>query len=395
MRAVRAVVVALLLLAGSTGAGLAQRSCTRTDIADAVDAAGAALRKINSDTVPGIQSKMRQLKTLKGWSDADYQEQAAALIQDARTEQLDMQSSELLARIDTIGSERVEGAAACQRVDELEATTSELSVLMRTKAAYVLGRLDNLIESEARPARPAAPLASAPPASAPTARSRATEPPAGEAARRPPSQPPAVPKIVQPKAPAAPEVAVLPQGNWTTETSTQPPTAPMPLPNASDADGYTIDEIQDATRGFFGQISTGLAGVIEHTFRRSGRPVGYVLGNEGGGAFLAGLRYGKGTLYLRAGGTRPVYWHGPSIGYDFGLAGSKTMFLIYNLSSADDLFARFSGVDGSAYVVGGVGVTFLTNGRVVMAPIRSGIGLRIGANIGYVRFTPTGTWNPF
>ena len=406
MRAVRVVVVALALLAVSVGGAFAERSCTRGDIADAVDAAGAALRKINGDTVPVIQSKMRQLRAAKGWSETDYQERAATLIQDERTEQLDAQSSDLLARIDAIGNERVEGAEACQRVDELDVVTAELSVLMRTKADYVLARLDALIESETRsasgpsgpalrgrvadgeekPARP--PVASAPPASSPRSASPPAAPPPKAAA------PPPVVNAPPPKAAAPPPVvAVLPQGGWTTETSPQAPVATAPV--AAEGDGYTIDEIQDATRGFFGQVSTGLASVIEHTFRRSGRPVGYVLGNEGGGAFLAGLRYGKGTLYLREGGTRQVYWHGPSIGYDFGLAGSKTMFLIYNLRSADDLFARFTGVDGSAYVVGGVGVTFLTNGQVVMAPIRSGIGLRIGANVGYVRFTPTATWNPF
>ena len=95
--------------------------------------------------------------------------------------------------------------------------------------------------------------------------------------------------------------------------------------------GYTIDEIHEVTRGFFGTISTSLGSVIEYAFHKSGRPDGYVLGTEGGGAFLAGVRYGSGTLYLRSGGTAKVYWHGPSIGTDFGASGSRTMFLIYNL----------------------------------------------------------------
>jgi hypothetical protein len=120
-----------------------------------------------------------------------------------------------------------------------------------------------------------------------------------------------------------------------------------------------------------------------------------VLGNEGGGALIAGVRYGNGTLYLRDGGSREVYWHGPSIGYDLGAEGSKTMFLIYGLRDPARLFSGFTGVDGSAYVVGGVGVTFLTDGKVAMAPIRSGLGLRLGANIGYIRFTARPTWNPF
>ena len=181
-----------------------------------------------------------------------------------------------------------------------------------------------------------------------------------------------------------------------------PPGAPYTPPHEQalgggpgDDDGYTIDEIRDATRGFFGTVSTSLASVIEHAFQQSGRPTAYVLGQEGGAAFLAGLRYGEGTLYLRNGGQQQVYWHGPSIGYDIGGDGSRTLFLIYNLDQPDNLFRRFTGVDGSAYLVGGVGMTLLKGGPVTMAPIRSGLGLRLGASIGYVRFTPRPTWNPF
>lgn len=163
----------------------------------------------------------------------------------------------------------------------------------------------------------------------------------------------------------------------------------------TDEAGYTIDEIRDATRGFFGTISTNLASVIEHTFSIAGRPTGYVLGQEGGGAFLAGLRYGDGTLFMRTGGTQRVYWHGPTIGADIGAAGSRTLFLIYKLKDPADLFRSFTGLDGSAYFVGGVGVTLMKGGPVIMAPIRSGLGLRLGANIGYVRFTGRPTWNPF
>ena len=185
-----------------------------------------------------------------------------------------------------------------------------------------------------------------------------------------------------------------------------PPGAPYELPPPGEEDdgattfdteggGYTIDEIREATRGFFGTVSTSLASVIEHAFQKGGRPTAYVLGNEGGGAFLAGLRYGEGTLYLRNGGSQKVYWHGPSLGYDLGAEGSRTLFLIYDLHEPNTLFRRFTGVDGSAYLVGGVGMTLLKGGGVTMAPIRSGIGLRLGASIGYVRFSSRPTWNPF
>lgn len=182
-----------------------------------------------------------------------------------------------------------------------------------------------------------------------------------------------------------------------------PPGMPYTLPedggtHAERADGepgYSIDEIREVSRGFFGTISTSLASVIEYAFQQSGRPTAYVLGSEGGAAFLAGLRYGEGTLYHRSGAQQQVYWHGPSIGYDIGGDGSRTLFLIYSLHEPDELFRRFTGVDGSAYLVGGVGMTLLRGGNVTMAPIRSGLGLRLGASIGYVRFTPRPTWNPF
>jgi hypothetical protein len=167
------------------------------------------------------------------------------------------------------------------------------------------------------------------------------------------------------------------------------------VPPASDAEGYTIEEIKAASAGFFGQVSANLGSVIEHLFRKSGRPTGYILGTEGGGAFIAGVRYGDGTLYMRSGGSQKIYWHGPSVGADFGGAGSKTLFLIYKLTSPEELYSSFTGIDGSAYLVGGVGVTLVTNGAVVLAPIRSGVGLRLGANLGYLRFTPKATWNPF
>jgi len=374
MQWIRAMAVALAVAAALAGYEAAARTCTRADIGDGVDHVGGLLRKINADTFPAIQEKMRQLKELKGWSESDYQEQAATLLQDARTEQLDSQSNDLLMRIDSIGSEKLDGADVCARLDELEAATTELGVVMRAKATYALTRLDAMIiEGQgAKGPRPKAPVTAE--------------------AERPKAPPVAAPAA--PRAAAPPQTAMLPQGGWTTRTETEAP-PPAEAAPAVDPEGYTIDEIRDATRGFFGQVSTGLASVIEHAFSKSGRPVGYVLGNEGGGAFLAGLRYGKGTLYLRSGGTRDVFWHGPSIGYDVGVSGAKTMFLIYNLKTVDDLFARFSGIEGSAYVVGGVGMTFLTDGRVVMAPIRSGLGLRLGANIGYVRFTRTQTWNPF
>ncbi len=168
-----------------------------------------------------------------------------------------------------------------------------------------------------------------------------------------------------------------------------------PPPYVAEDDTFSPDEIKGAGHRFFGRITENLASVIEYAFQQGGRPNGYILGEEGGGAFIAGLRYGEGTLVTRNAGQHKVFWQGPSIGYDFGAEGSKTMILVYNLQSPSDIFATFGGVDGSVYVVGGVGLTFLANEHVTLAPIRSGIGLRLGANIGYLKYTQAPTWNPF
>ncbi len=158
---------------------------------------------------------------------------------------------------------------------------------------------------------------------------------------------------------------------------------------------YSMDEITRTGHGFFGAASRGLASVIEYAFRRQGRPNGYILGEDIGGALIAGLRYGRGALYTRDAGEHPVYWQGPSIGYDAGGDGSKVMVLVYRLSHPEEIYRRFAGVEGSAYVVGGVGINFQAHGDVVLAPIRTGIGLRMGANIGYLKYTRRPNWNPF
>ena len=169
---------------------------------------------------------------------------------------------------------------------------------------------------------------------------------------------------------------------------------------ADDPDGpsdrnYSKGEIVNAGGRFFGSITKGLASVIEYTYQKAGRPNGYILGEDAGGAFIGGLRYGEGTLYTKDAGTHKVYWQGPSVGYDVGGEGSKTMVLVYNLRDPSELYERFGGIEGSAYLVGGVSVQFQKRDDIILAPIRSGIGLRLGANIGYLKYTRKPTWNPF
>jgi hypothetical protein len=165
---------------------------------------------------------------------------------------------------------------------------------------------------------------------------------------------------------------------------------------AQSGEGFQSGELVNSGHRFFGNVSRGLALTIEEAVRRFGEPNGYVLGQEGSGAFIAGLRFGEGTLYTRNAGDRRVFWQGPSLGFDFGGDGARTMMLVYNMPRTDAIFQRFGGIDGSAYFIAGFGFTVLTAGDgVTVVPIRSGVGARLGINVGYLKFTNQSTWNPF
>jgi hypothetical protein len=166
-------------------------------------------------------------------------------------------------------------------------------------------------------------------------------------------------------------------------------------PRQNRGDTFSPGEVIRAGHRFFGGVSQGLAELVEKAAARWGQPNGYILGQEGSGAFIVGLRYGDGTLYTKNAGDRRVFWEGPSIGFDAGGDGARTMMLVYNLPATSSIFQRFAGIDGSAYFVGGLGMTALTANNIVVVPIRTGVGLRLGANIGYLKFTSEKTWNPF
>jgi hypothetical protein len=204
------------------------------------------------------------------------------------------------------------------------------------------------------------------------------------AQQAPPSAQPYAPPPAQPYAP-------------TPAQQYPPPPAPnLPPPRRDPGpEFYGPDELVSAGHRFFGNVSRGLASVIERAVSQWGLPNGYVLGEEGSVAFVAGLRYGEGTLYTKNAGDLKVYWQGPSVGFDWGGDGARTMTLVYNLPATNAIYQRFVGIDGSAYIIGGFGMTALTANNVVLVPIRSGIGLRLGANIGYLKYTPRATWNPF
>jgi hypothetical protein len=173
-------------------------------------------------------------------------------------------------------------------------------------------------------------------------------------------------------------------------TSEVTPSSPPPTTNQ-----FSSNELINAGNHFFGSVSHGLATIVEKAVSQWGLPNGYVLGQEASGAFIGGLRYGDGMLYTRNAGDLRVFWQGPSVGFDAGADGARTMMLVYNLPQVGAIFDRFGGINGSAYFIGGFGMTALTANNIVVVPIRSGIGLRLGANLGYLKFTESPTWNPF
>lgn len=171
---------------------------------------------------------------------------------------------------------------------------------------------------------------------------------------------------------------------------------PAPTPAAvSPSTTYSQSELVAAGHAFFGQTSSGLATMVETLLSRFGEPTGYILGEEGSAALIGGVRYGEGALYTRTLGNRTVFWQGPSVGWDFGGSGSRVMMLVYDLPSVEALMQRFTGIDGSAYVVAGLSMTVMAADTTYLIPVRTGVGARLGVSLGYLKFTPQPTWNPF
>jgi hypothetical protein len=175
-------------------------------------------------------------------------------------------------------------------------------------------------------------------------------------------------------------------------------TTPQATPAAvSPADQATFqeDDLIGAAEGVFGKGAQGLGKMIEDILKKQGRPNGYIVGREGGGAFVVGLRYGSGTLNHKIEGQKPVYWTGPSIGLDAGANAGSTFVLVYNLYDTEDIYKRYPSGEGVAYLVGGFNASYLRRGDVVLIPIRVGAGLRLGANVGYMKFSKKQRWLPF
>lgn len=215
-----------------------------------------------------------------------------------------------------------------------------------------------------------------------------------------------------PAVPAPPSDPVSAPGSAPDPAYAQPLNGTAPAPASPAASGSTLtannagtaqgggatfhkDDLIGAAEGVFGKGSRGLAEMIEDILRKQGEPNGYIVGREGGGALVLGLRYGSGTLYHKVEGQRPVYWTGPSIGFDAGANAGSAFVLVYNLYDTEDLYKRFGAGEGQVYFVGGFNVSYLRRGNIVLVPVRMGAGLRLGVNAGYMKFTHKQNWLPF
>ena len=197
--------------------------------------------------------------------------------------------------------------------------------------------------------------------------------------------------------------APAPASSPATDAVPAAPGAPTPGPNSTEAPAdpakpettYHQDDLIGAAEGVFGKGAKGLAGVIQDILKKQGEPNGYIVGREGGGALVVGVRYGSGTLFHKVEGQRPVYWTGPSVGFDAGASAGSTFVLVYNLYNTDDLYHRFPAGEGQAYLIGGFNVSYMRRGNIVLIPVRSGVGLRLGVNAGYMKFSQKHKWLPF
>lgn len=430
---------ALMALTGASPARA--QSCTASDFGAVVDQTAQALRDLNVNGARRFQNKLASLRDQHGFSQADVEARASGM-QDDKIEEFNREIDGLVAQMDAL-SQTPNNKITCEKLDDLKRVRDRLLTVMGQKSGYMLAKVDAEFEKDAgKPANVASAPAEAPlqvtpppkplpPVAAPDARapvSPETKPRAAET-RAPPAVPagprPERTAAVEPVLPPSPERSPgsaritrntlppvsadsgapmpppLDEADRPTSLAPPPPGAALPPPGidplpAPEEEGYSISDIREAGRGVFGTITAEFAGAINYAFQSYGQPNAYISGAEGGAAIMAGLRYGKGTLYRKTAPPTPIFWQGPSAGLDLGAEGSNAMFLVYNLDDDPDaIYGRFSGIGGSAYVAGGIGVNVLGKGRVVMVPIRSGLGLRIGANLAYLKFTERQTWNPF
>ncbi|MGF1620478.1 MAG: EipA family protein [Rhodomicrobiaceae bacterium] len=423
-------------------------ACTAADFATVVDETALALRDLNAAGAQRFQEKLKDYQQKHDLSDSEIRARAAA-VQDDKMSDFNREIEQLVAEMDTLSNLEPD-KVNCEKLEDLKRVRDRLLTVMGQKSGYMLARADIELDRPAGSSAPQEPEtaqaqdepAAQPPVSTQKSgkqdqlASRAPEParpaPEADTQQQQNAAPEADASPPAERAEAAPVTPDLPErrsagrdqvaGNWDTDARTvsppvetdqqtayvdpgasEPPVRlgpgvehalPPPVEGPIETH-YTIDEISDAGRGLFGPVTAQLAAAINYAFQRFGQPNAYIVGSEGGAAFLAGLRYGKGMLHTKTDGQRVIYWQGPSLGVDMGAEGSDALFLVYNMNDTENLFGRFTGIGGSAYAAGGVGLNVLAKSGMIMVPIRTGLGLRLGANLAYLKFTERQTWNPF
>jgi hypothetical protein len=206
------------------------------------------------------------------------------------------------------------------------------------------------------------------------------EPASTEAPEWTPAEQPAVPPVTAPV--AEPDQSMAAQAETRTATTER-------------ASTVARDDVFTAAENVFGRGAQGLAHILENILRDQGEPVAYIAGSEAGGAFIFGVRYGSGIMHHQIEGDRTVYWTGPSLGFDAGADANKVFVLVYNLNDSQDLFRRYPHAEGHAYFIGGFNAQYMRRGDIVLIPIRLGVGVRLGINAGYMRFSERNRWLPF
>ncbi len=416
---------AIAMIMAVPAASHAAQQCDARAFGVQIDQTAQALRTLNRESEKRFHERLEVLGKQHGWSDAQKADKAAAAMDDTKLEMFNSGIEELAGQLDAL-SGTPNSDVSCARLSELRAVQEKLIAVMGQKSGFILAQLE--AEGGKAPVSPYAQQPFSPTAETPARALAAPQEPqqpaqaaqparsgpawSANVAQTPPSSP--APAQRQAAAPAPQSAAPLPpkpassQPDARVASLTKPPATPVSPPPAPAsiavspppaASGYTVEEIHAAGKGVFGELTSDLAVVVNHSFKKYGQPNAYIVGSEGGGAFLAGLRYGDGKLYTRLNGVEsgptPIFWQGPSIGADLGATGSQTLFLVYNLDNPATLYRRFPGIDGSAYVAGGLGMTVYRSGDTLIVPIRTGLGLRLGASIAYLKFTERASLNPF
>jgi hypothetical protein len=413
------VMTAATVLIGSTPA-VAEKCDTRA-FNVLIDQAAQTLRSLNRDSETRFQERLHAIGKAKGWTDAQMASKASDAVDDSKLGRFNSQIEELVAQLDTLSATPA-NEVSCDRLNELKSVRDKLVSVMGQKSGFILAELEAEARIPTQSAVNTPPASLAPPNADPSTQPIPPSAPeqkslgqtdkasaswsanVAEALRRASQRPTTAPAPAASPPPAAAPLSLRPTPSRPDEkvaSLPQPPLTPgTPMaPPTPAAVGYTVQEIRDSEKGIFGTLTSEFAGVVNYAFQKYGQPNAYIVGDEGGGAFLAGLRYGDGKLYSRLNGSDRgpvrIYWQGPSVGVDFGATGSRALFLVYNLDELQTLYRRFPGIDGSAYVVGGFGLTVFKSGNTLIVPIRTGLGLRLGASLAYLKFTKRASLNPF